>query len=217
MLIGSTVVSQVVLGHIGGEDNRLPGQKIQSVDEGALVVVLRLVALGKIAVLQVGVEVLQGLQLTGEGFVSHGGTLGLGDAALQNFHIGENKLQIDGLDVAERVYAAVDVNDVGVLKAADHMNDGVALADICQELVAQTFALGSALDEAGDVDELDDRRGQLLGLEEVGQLGQTLIGNRHDAHVRVDGAEGVVGRFCACLGQRIKKGTFSHVGKPYDT
>ncbi len=45
-----------------------------------------------------------------------------------------------------------------VVEAAHDVDDGVGLADVGQELVAQAFALGGAGDQAGDVDELDDGR-----------------------------------------------------------
>ena len=54
--------------------------------------------------------------------------------------------------------AAVDVHDVLVVEAAHHVDDRVGLADVAEELVAEALALGGALHEAGDVDELDRRR-----------------------------------------------------------
>ena len=54
----------------------------------------------------------------------------------------------------ERVDVAGDVDDFGVMEAADHVQDRVGLADVREELVAQAFALAGAFDDAGDVDEL---------------------------------------------------------------
>ena len=53
---------------------------------------------------------------------------------------------------------AVDVDDVGVIEHADDLGDGLGLADVGEELVAQAFALGRALDDAGDVHEGHRRR-----------------------------------------------------------
>jgi len=47
------------------------------------------------------------------------------------------------------------VHDVRVLEAAHHVRDGVAFADIGEELVAQAFALRCAGHEPRDIDELD--------------------------------------------------------------
>ena len=52
--------------------------------------------------------------------------------------------------------------DVVVDEAAHHVRDRIGLADVGEELVAQAFALRGAGDQAGDVDELDDRRNHLL-------------------------------------------------------
>ena len=50
---------------------------------------------------------------------------------------------------------ALDVGDVAVLEAAQHVDDRIDLADVGEELVAEPFALGGAADQPGDVDELD--------------------------------------------------------------
>ena len=47
-------------------------------------------------------------------------------APLAGLHVGKDELKVDGLQVTHRVDAAVDMDDVGVFKAAHHMHDGVA-------------------------------------------------------------------------------------------
>ena len=54
--------------------------------------------------------------------------------------------------------------DVLVLEAPDDLDDGVDLADVGQELVAEAFALAGALDQPGDVHELDRRGNDDVGL-----------------------------------------------------
>ena len=109
------------------------------------------------------------------------------------------------------------MDHVGVVEAAHHVDDGVHLADVGQELVAQALALGSPLHQAGDIHKFDHRRGDLLGVIEVSQELQPLIRHGHHAHVGVDGAEGIVGGLRPGLGQRVEEGTLSHVGKAYDS
>ena len=53
------------------------------------------------------------------------------------------------------------MHDVVVLEAAHHVRDGVGLADVREELVAEALALRGAGDQAGDVDELDRRSARL--------------------------------------------------------
>ena len=54
------------------------------------------------------------------------------------------------------------MGDVAVLEAAHDMGDGVAFADIGEELVAEPLALRGAAHEAGDVDEGQPRRDDFL-------------------------------------------------------
>ena len=86
------------------------------------------------------------------------------------------------------------MDDVVVVEAAHDMHDGVALTDVAEELVAQTGALACALDQTGDIDELHDGGSLFVGLPDLSQLIQPLVGHGHDAAVRLDGAERIVGR-----------------------
>ena len=83
------------------------------------------------------------------------------DGLLDRLQVGEDQLGVDGLHVVLRRDAPVDVHDVVVLEDPDDLADGVAVADVREELVAQPLALAGALDDAGDVDEVD-RRGDEL-------------------------------------------------------
>ena len=55
------------------------------------------------------------------------------------------------------------MDDVGVVEGADDLGDGVGLADIREELVTQTFTLGCAANDTGDIDEGDSRGQDALG------------------------------------------------------
>ena len=85
------------------------------------------------------------------------------------------------------------MNDVVVVKAAHDLHDGVALADVGQELVAQALARGRALDQAGNVDKLDRRRHGGAGLGQAAQLVEPRVGHGDDADVGLDRAKGKVG------------------------
>ena len=47
------------------------------------------------------------------------------------------------------------MDNIGVLEASDDMYDGVAFADICKELISESFTLGRALDQSCDIDEFE--------------------------------------------------------------
>ena len=133
-------------------------------------------------------------------------------------HVRKDQLGVDDLDVAHRIDGPCDVVDVVVFKAADDLHDGVHLADVAQELVAEPFSLACALHEAGDIDELNDCGDELLGMGNLGKSGEPGIGHNHDALVGVDGAKRIVrGLRFARPRHCVKKGGFTHVGEPDNT
>src|SRR3546814_2233680 len=87
------------------------------------------------------------------------------------------------------------------------MDDRIYFADVAEELVAEPFALRRAAHEAGDVDEGELRRDDLLAARDAGQLVEPRIGDRDVADVRLDRAEGIVGRLRRRgFGQRVEQG-----------
>ena len=51
-------------------------------------------------------------------------------APLEALEVGQHQLGLDRLGVGDRIDRALDVGDVAVLEAAQHMHDGVDLADV---------------------------------------------------------------------------------------
>lgn len=117
----------------------------------------------------------------------------LDGALFHGVEIGEQKLGVDDVDVVQRVDAAGDVDDLRVREAADDVEDGVGLADMAEELVAETFTLGRAFDDAGDVDELHGGGDDRVGFDHGDDAIHARVRDLDDADVGVDGAEGVVG------------------------
>src|SRR5262249_16808375 len=99
-------------------------------------------------------------------------------------------------------------------EAAHHMRDGVDLTDVGEKLVAETFALGGAAHEARDIDEGESRRLDPRRLREFRQHVEARIGHHHLAHVRLDGAEGIVRRLRrrGCR-QRVEERRLADVGE----
>src|SRR5581483_9980596 len=96
--------------------------------------------------------------------------------------------------------------------------DGVDLADIGEELVAEALALRGAAHQAGDIDEGQPGRNDLCGLRDFGELVEPGIGHRDLADIRLDGAERIVGRLRrGGLGQRIEQRRLADIGQPDDT
>src|SRR5262249_15971152 len=101
--------------------------------------------------------------------------------------------------------------------AAQDMGDGVDLANMREELVAEPLALGGATDEPGDVDEFELGRHDLRGLAELRQDREPRVGDGDAADIRLDRAEGIV----RCLsrggrGQGIEKRRFADIRQADD-
>ena len=111
----------------------------------------------------------------------------------------------------------VHMNDIVILKAANHVHDCRNLPDMTQELVSQSFSFGRTFHQACNVAEFDGGVNGLLRIINIVQHLQSLIRNRHHAHVRLDGAERIVRRFRTGLRNRIEQRTFTHVWETHNT
>jgi hypothetical protein len=96
------------------------------------------------------------------------------------------------------------------------MSHSIYLTNVFEELVAEAFAVGSALYKACNVHETDGSRGRLLGIIHLMQNVQAFIRNSYYAYIGFDGAEGEVGRFCSGLSDGIKEGALAHVGQAHN-
>ena len=95
------------------------------------------------------------------------------------------------------------------------MGDRVAFADVGEKLVAEALALRGAAHQAGDVDEGQPRRNDLLGAGDPGERRQARIRHRDVADIRLDGAERIIGRLRRRrLRQRVEQRRFAHIGQP---
>ena len=74
---------------------------------------------------------------------------------------------------------------------------------IAQKLVAQALTLGGTAYETGNVHEFNGGRCIELRIVHFRQHVQTAIRHGYHAHVGLDGAEGVVGAFCAGVGDGV--------------
>ena len=143
--------------------------------------------------------------------------LQLGQRVFDGLQVGKNELGVDGVDVVGRIHLAVDMHNVIVFKSTHDFADRVGLADVGQELVAQAFAFGGALDDAGDVDEGDGRGHDLLGVHQLGEHGKALVRQRNDAGVRLDGGERVVFGEDIIARQRVEHGGLADIRQANDS
>ena len=119
-------------------------------------------------------------------------------ARLDGLEVFQLQFGVDDFLVADGVDAAIDMADVVVFKTAQHMDDGVGLADVAQKLVAKTLALGGSLDKACNIHYLAGGGNYSSGMDYLCQTGETLVGHGDDAHIGFYRTERKVG--CLCLG-----------------
>ena len=202
-----------IFGDVGGIDNGLLGEQEPLIHQ-RLFIVAHVARAGGLARFQVRVKLLRGFGFKNVLFIARLVELLRFVAALLNgFHVCEDQLQRDRLDIAGGIDRAIHVDDVVILKAAHDVHDGVALTDVREELVAQAFAVAGTLDQSRDIHEFHRGGRGLFGGEHGRQMIQTIIRHGNDAGVRLDGAERIVGRLRAGIGNGIKQGAFAHIGQ----
>ena len=207
---------EICLAEVGGVNHRFGSQQGDGGEHGGL---LRgtFDGAGGLALLQNGINPLEEIQLGLQPLIPLEGFGRPIDPPLQHLHVGEDELQVDGLDIPQGVDAALHVHNVFVFEAAHHVDDGVHLADVGKEFVAQALAFAGPLDQAGNVHEFDDRRRGFGGVVHPRQLVQPYVRHRNHADIGVDGAEGIVGALGARVGDGVKQSGFAHVGQSDNT
>ena len=141
----------------------------------------------------------------------------LGDAAFDGLQVLDLQFCIDNFLVPDRIYAAVDVDDVAVVKTTQYVQDGVGFPDVGQELVAQAFSFTGPFDKTGDVDDVDRGRNGPFRLADVRQDFQPLVRNIGRSEVRLDGAEREIGALGFTGADAVEKGGFADVRKADDS
>ncbi len=167
---------------------------------------------------------LQGFLVTLQDLILHLGltvATGLGllldavDAALDGLQVAQLQLQVNDFLVTNRINGTIDMGHVLVIKATQHMDDGVGLTDVSQEFVSQSLTTARTLDQTRNVHDLDGRGHDTCRVHQLGQLIQALIGHGDHAHIGLDGAERKVCRLRLGIRQAVKQGRFAHVGQPH--
>ena len=209
--------SDFVLGDVRDIERRLERQEIHLLDE--LEVILGEVDLAcRRALVERSLDAAQDLVLDLRLFVAGLRDLReLHDALLDDLEVSEAELRLDDVDVAQRVDAALDMRDVRVDKAAHDVCDGIDLADVLEEFIAEALALGRALDEASDVDEAHGGRCRLLRVVEFMQDLEARVWYGDDADIRLDRAEREVRGLCAGFRDGIEKRALADVRQADNT
>ena len=131
--------------------------------------------------------------------------------------VAKDEFGFDHFPIVLGVDFAVDMDDVGVIKDADDMADGVAFANMGEELVTETFAFAGAFDEAGDVDEFDRGGDDFFGANGFSEFFEAMIWYFDDADIGVDCTKWIVGGVSAFGARKsVEKSGFANIWEAYD-
>ena len=107
------------------------------------------------------------------------------------------------------------MDHVSVVEAAQDVEDGVTLADVCEELVAEAFALAGTPDKARDVDYVDCSGDCALRLADIAQYLKALIRYIGRSEIRLYRTEREIGTLGFTRADTVEKGGFTYVRQSY--
>ena len=188
-------------------EHRLVGEQEEVVGGTKLVFSVESHSAGSLALLQSLLKAQKHVELKLGSLVATGSSLLLhaGDTALDSLQVLNLQLIVDNLLVAHRVDRAIYVGDVAIVEAAEHMNNGISLANVGKELVTETFTLRRALHQSGNIHDFHRGGNNLLGIHQLGELVESLIGHGNHAHIRLDGAKREICRLRLGVRQTVKQ------------
>jgi len=157
---------------------------------------------------------LHGRDLPLEHRVVAGHLPALDDLGVHRVDVGQDQLQLQGVQVVEGVVAT---HHVVVGERPQHHHDGVDLADAGQEPVAHALARRRPGHQPGDVDELQRGSDHLLGPGHLGQCPQAGIRYLSDPDVGLRGRERVGGDRDGRSGHGVEQRRLAGVGQADET
>ena len=139
------------------------------------------------------------------------------DAALDSLKVFQLQFVVDDFLVAHRVYRAVDMHHVRVIETTQHVDYGIGLTDVCQELVAETLAFRRAFNQTRDVDNLDRGGHDALRIDDSGKFVQAVVGHTDYADVWLDCTKRKVCRLRLGVRQAVEKSGLANVRQSDNT
>ena len=102
-----------------------------------------------------------------------------------------------------------------VVEKSYDFSDSITLTDILKKLIAEPFPFRRPLHKPGDVDELDDRWNDLLGIRHFRERVETSVRHGHHTDRRINRREWIICDEYLLFRECRKKRRFTDVGKSY--
>lgn len=136
------------------------------------------------------------------------------ESLLDELDILDAQLLADDIQVTGGVDITLDVNNLSIVEAANHLEDGIDGANVGQERVTETSTSGGTASQTGNIVHSQVGGNLGLGLVVVAKPVEPVIGNDDTGLLGVDGGIGEVGRVTqGGLGDRLEESRLADVGK----
>ncbi|MNM91451.1 hypothetical protein D3C81_1037490 [compost metagenome] len=136
---------------------------------------------------------------------------------LHTIKVSKNQLQIDCLNVADRVDFAVYVCDILIFKAANNMNNRIHFTNMSQKFISETLTFTSAANQTSNIHKFKRCWYSTIRNNQLSQFIQTFVRYFYHAYVRINCTKWIVGRFCTRLCNCIKQCGFPYIRKAHDS
>ena len=107
------------------------------------------------------------------------------------------------------------MGNIVVVEATQHMQYGIGLADVGEELVAETLTFGGALNKTCYVYNLHCGGYHRARVAHFDKTGEAVVGDSDYAHIGFDCAKRKVCRLRLGVRQTVEKSGFAYVGQSY--
>ena len=199
-------------------EHRLAGQEEQIISHSLLILVLKCHAARVLAL-------AQHILVASENFKLHlgitvAGSSHLGDArnaSLHRLQVAKLQLGVDNPLIAHGVDRAVDMGNIIIVKAPQHVDYCIGLANVCQEFISQSLATAGTFHQSGDVNYLHCCGNNLSRMNQLGETIESLVGDSNHAHVGFDSTEREICRLRLSIRQAVKQGGLAHIRQSHNT
>jgi hypothetical protein len=133
------------------------------------------------------------------------------------FQIRQYEFEFNHGSIRARIAAGTGHDNRRIVKASNHVTDGIHFSDVLEEFVPESLTLRGPLYQPGDVYEFNDIWYDALREKEFRNPSETTVRNFHDPDVWIDRAKGIILRRNRDRRQGVKQCGFADIRQPDDS